>query len=44
MSSTLLKKSIKPLAKRKKVSIKEVRASDSYKLFRGIIEASKEFA
>lgn len=42
MASSLFQKSIKPLAKRKKVSIKEVRASHSYKLFREIIESSRE--
>jgi hypothetical protein len=42
MASSLFQKSIKPLTRRKKVSIKDVRASESYKLFRGIMEASKQ--
>jgi len=42
MSSSLFQRSIKPIAKRKKVSIKYLRASESYKLLREIIEATSE--
>ena len=40
MSSSIFLKCITPLAKRKKVNIKEVRSGDSYALFREMVEGA----
>lgn len=42
MSSTLFHKSLKPLAKRKKVTTKKIRASESYILLREILDRRQE--